>query len=117
MKSETVERWKTNDLATYEAKTWLIYQEENIGGKKYCSDLKCKVCSEFEDSINKRRNFSQTFIDGSTNFKITTVIDHANSEIHKTALNLFRRKIGKPATPVNKEKTSPHWTSNLAHNK
>ena len=33
------------------------------------------------------------------------MIDHANSEIHKIAFNLFRRKSGKPATPVSKEKT------------
>ena len=107
LRSETAERWKSNDLATYEANVWLTYDEEFIGGKKYCTSLKCKVCSEFETSINKRHNFSRTFIDGSTNFKVTSVIDHANSEIHKIALNLFRRKCGKPATPINKEKNQP----------
>lgn len=107
LRSETVEKWKSNDLATYDANVWLTYQEENIGGKKYCTSLKCKVCSEFEESINKRHNFSRTFIDGSANFKVSSVIDHANSEIHKIALNLFRRKSGKPATPINKEKNQP----------
>ena len=60
----TVEKWKSNDLATYNANVWLTYQEEIIGGKNYC---KCKVCSEFITSINKHRNFNRTFIDGNTN--------------------------------------------------
>lgn len=107
LRSETVEKWKSNDLVTYDANVWLTYKEENIGGKKYCTSLKCKVCSEFEQSINKRHNFSRTFIDGSTNFKVSSVIDHANSEIHKIALDQFRRKSGKPATPINKEKNQP----------
>ncbi|CAB4040910.1 Hypothetical predicted protein, partial [Paramuricea clavata] len=71
LRSETAERWKSNDLATYEANVWLTYDEEFIERK------------------------------------VTSVIDHANSEIHKIALNLFRRKCGKPATPINKEKNQP----------
>ncbi len=58
LRSATVEKWKSNDLAIYEANVWLTYQEENIGGKKYCTSLKCKVCSEFEESIDKRHNFN-----------------------------------------------------------
>ena len=100
----TVEKWKTEDLAIYEANTWLAYKEQTTDGKKCCSLLKCKVCCEFEESINKRHNFSRTFIDGSTNFKISSVIDHAHSEMHKIALNLFKRKSGKLATPIMKEK-------------
>ena len=107
LRSGTVERWKSNDLAIYDANDWLTYQEENIGGKKYCTSLKCKVCSEFEESIDKRHNFNRTFIDGSTNFKVSSVMDHANSEIHKIALNLFRRKGGQSATPINKDKNQP----------
>ena len=34
-------------------------------------------------------------------------MDHANSEIHKIALNLFRRKGGQSATPINKDKNQP----------
>ena len=40
LRSATVEKWKSNDLAIYEANVWLTYQEENIGGKKYCTSLK-----------------------------------------------------------------------------
>lgn len=93
MRSATVEKWKTEDLTVYEANTWLAYQEVTNGGKKCCSLLKCNVCCEFEEPINKRHNFTRTFIDGSTNFKISSVIDHARSEIHKIALNLSKERV------------------------
>ena len=79
VRSVTVEKWKTEDLAIYEANTWLAYKEETIGGKKCCSVL----------------------------FKISSVIDHAHSEMHMIALNLFKRKSGKPAMPTMKEKNQP----------
>ena len=36
----TVEKWKHNDLAQYEADTWLDY---DTSSGKYCTVLKCKV--------------------------------------------------------------------------
>jgi hypothetical protein len=50
----TVEKWKHNDLAQYEADTWLDYDtsKTEAGSGKYCTVLKCKVCSQFQSSIS-----------------------------------------------------------------
>ena len=44
----TVERWKTQDLARYEAGPWLTCDIEKAKRGHYCTALKCKVCSQFD---------------------------------------------------------------------
>ena len=99
--SSTVEKWKKNDLAIFEADTWLVYEVDQSEMGKFCSSLKCTVCVEFEQGIKKRRNFSRSWIDGSANFKLSNVIDHAKSDAHNEALALYKRRMGKaPSPPV-----------------
>ena len=97
----TVEKWKKNDLAIFEADAWLVYEVDHSEKGKFCSSLKCTVCIEFEQAIRQRRNFSRSWVDGSANFKLSNVIDHAKSDAHNEALTLYKRKLGKaPSPPV-----------------
>lgn len=93
----TVEKWKKEDLANFASEDWLVYEIERSrsGEGKYCSLLRCKVCQEYENSIHNRKNFSRVWIGGSTNFKLTNVVDHAKSEAHKIAVSLFNKSKGK----------------------
>ena len=90
----TVEKWKGEDLADFQAELWLTYDSEKTGKGNYCSALKCKVCTQFEPMIKNRPKFSRVFIDGSTNFRLTSVIDHAKSDIHKIAFSLYNKQKG-----------------------
>ena len=94
-----MDKWKKTDLAIFEADTWLIYDVDKCEKGKFCSTLKCTVCVEFEQAINKRRNFARTWIDGSVNFKLSNVIDHAKSEAHNEALALHKRRLGQIPPP------------------
>lgn len=47
----TVERWKTQDLARYEAGSWLTCDSKKNKRGHHCTALKCKVCSQFESVI------------------------------------------------------------------
>ena len=47
----TVERWKRQDLAQYDAESWLIYDEEKTMKGQYCIALKCNACIQFEAII------------------------------------------------------------------
>ena len=97
----TVDKWKKTDLAIFEAGTWLIYDVDKCEKGKFCSTLKCTVCVEFEQAISKRHNFARSWIDGSVNFKLSNVIDHAKSEAHNEALALYKRRLGQiPPTPM-----------------
>ena len=90
----TVERWKRQDLAQYDAESWLIYDEEKTMKGQYCIALKCNACIQFESIIRNRPKFSKAFIDGSTNFRLTNVVDHAKSDTHKIAFSLYYKKQG-----------------------
>ena len=56
----TVERWKRQDLAQYEAESWLIYDEEKTMKGQYCIALKCNACIQFETIIRNRPKFSES---------------------------------------------------------
>lgn len=88
-----MDKWKKTDLAIFEADTWLIDDVDKCEKGKFCSTLKCTVCVEFEHAISKRRNFARSWIDGSVNFKLSNVIDHAKSEAHNEALALYKRRL------------------------
>lgn len=105
----TVERWKHVDLAQHEAVSWLTYESEKTSKGYYCSALKCKVCIMFESVVKNRPKFSRAFIDGSTNFRITSVLDHCKSDFHNIALSLYHKHKNQPpsASNCNADKNQP----------
>lgn len=89
----TVERWKNQDymMLQYDAASWLIYASEKPKKGQYCTTLKCKACIQFELMIKNRPKFPRAYIDVSTTFRLTNVVDHANSDIHKIALSCYNK--------------------------
>jgi len=71
--------------------TWLGCELEK-GDSAYVATLHCLVCKQFEEHIQSRRNFSSVWITGSTNKKLSNVIDHASSESHKAAMAKLREE-------------------------
>ena len=45
----------------------------------------CSVCSSQEDKLRSMPNVSMTFINGSTNFRLSSLKDHDSSECHQRA--------------------------------
>lgn len=88
----TVVRWKYQDLAQYEAVSWLTYDSKKTKRGQYYTALKCKICSQLESVVKNRPKFWRTFIDGSTNFRLSNVVDHATSDTHKLALSLYNKQ-------------------------
>ena len=96
----TVERWKTQDLARYEAGSWLTCDSKKNKRRHHYTALKCKVCSQFESVIKKQPKFSRASIDGSTNFRPTNLVDYAKSDIHKIAFSLYNKQQGQLPSAV-----------------
>jgi len=71
--------------------TWLGCELEK-GDSAYVATLHCLVCKRFEEHIQSCRNFSSVWITGSTNKKLSNVIDHASSESHKAAMAKLREE-------------------------
>ena len=51
------------------------------------STLYCKVCREYEDKTIEFRSFSSACINGSSNPRNSIIVDHAQSDQHKAAMN------------------------------
>ena len=54
--------------------------------------LKCIICKRFVDKLQSSRNFSPAFVDGSTNLRTSSFMDHAKSNIHKRAMLLLKKE-------------------------
>ena len=102
--AKKVEKCKQNDLEVYDAKSWFVYETESTRCK-FCTLLKCEVCKQFESKISSKPKFSRAFITGSTNLKLTSLVDHAKTETHKLAMSLLYQAQGK--TP---NQSFPHVT-------
>ncbi len=73
--ASTVEKWKS-DLSEYSAAEWLTYDVDAAGKAR---NLRCKFCMMFEDKIKGLPNYSDIYIKGSTNYRVSAVKDHAKN--------------------------------------
>ena len=53
----------------------------------FADTLWCHACRTNEAEIIGRKNYSSAWISGSTNYKSSCGVDHANSDQHKAAMN------------------------------
>ena len=82
----TVEKWKS-ELVEYNVAEWLQYSVDSNGK---VANMKCKFCITYKDAIKDLPNFSDIFIIGSTNYKKSTVEEHATKcKPHLKAYKLF----------------------------
>ena len=48
--------------------------------------LYCAICRKYEANIRSLKNFRRDWITGSTNQRISNLIDHATNDVHKAAM-------------------------------
>ena len=58
--------------------------------KSLVSTLWCDVCRQHEARITGMRNFSASWITGSTNHRTSSIVDHAKSEQHVASMAHMR---------------------------
>ena len=61
-------------------------------GKKGVFKLLCKVCTQFEEKIKSRKNFSSNWIGGADLVRISNVRDHAHNDQHTHAMSLLKKQ-------------------------
>lgn len=85
---KTVQNWISQNDKQFETASWLKYDVVN---REHVSAVKCSVCIRFQERIYSCRNYNSAFITGSTNLRCSAFKDHAVTEMHRRAMNLFRR--------------------------
>ena len=58
--------------------------------QSYVESLWCETCRQFQDKIRGTKNFSAAWITGSTNQKLSNVLDHTYGDQHKLSMSLLR---------------------------
>ena len=76
-KIKTLQSWKSEF-------NWLTFGI-NIG-------LQCNVCKKWKEKIISVKNFSDIFTKGSTNYRKSTIADHAKTAQHSKSLKLEENK-------------------------
>lgn len=72
--------------------TWLDCDSMASNRKKVVNKLKCKVCTKFKARIESCKYFSSKWIDGAESVRTSNVRDHAHSDQHTKAMNLFKKE-------------------------
>ena len=89
VQKKTVQEWISQYDKQYNTTVWLKY---DTADRNHVSKLRCAVCSQFQKELESMRNFRPAFIDGSTNVRISTVKDHAGTDMHARAMLLYKKQ-------------------------
>ena len=85
----TFNKWKMQFERDHNTLSWLrcdVSKED----KTVVEMLSCEACRKHEDSITGMKNFSSAWITGSSNQKMSNIVDHATSEQHRAAMVRIR---------------------------
>ena len=52
----------------------------------HVASLHCALCKNYEGYLQSLKNFNAAWITGSNNQKVSNILDHAGSGVHKSAL-------------------------------
>ena len=58
----------------------------------FARNRKCNVCKKWKEKIISVKNFSDTFIKGSKNYRKSTIADHAKTAQHLKSLELEEKE-------------------------
>ncbi len=84
-----MEKWITENDREFDTSVWLKF---DMADRQHVAVLKCSICSRFSDKLESMRNFRPAFIDGTTNIRLSTVKDHAATDMHARAMLLFKKQ-------------------------
>uniref|UniRef100_A0A1X7U4R3 DUF4371 domain-containing protein n=1 Tax=Amphimedon queenslandica TaxID=400682 RepID=A0A1X7U4R3_AMPQE len=91
----TYHKWKTELDRDYKNVTLLECETLIVSGKKVGDKLLCVICKQFKSSISCTRNFSYKWIAGADSIRTSNIKDHAQSQQHVNAMQLFSREHAK----------------------
>ena len=89
----TFNKWQREHDREHQTLSWLRCEmdRDNI----HVASLHCALCKKYEGHLQSLKSFNAAWITGSTNQKVSNVVDHARSEVHKDAMSRKRAKSAK----------------------
>ena len=93
----TFKKWQAQLEREHRTMTWLRCDTDK-SIPTVVDTLWCHACRMNEAKIIGMKNYSSVWVNGSTNHKTSCVVDHANSDQHRAAMNHMRKASGMPIT-------------------
>jgi len=87
----TVEKWIKEKDKELDTSIWLKF-DVVPSDCEHVSTLKCGVCMQFNERLTSLRNYNPAFINGSKNTKTSAFKEHADTEMHKRAMILYKKQ-------------------------
>ena len=91
----TYQKWRTELDRDYKTITWLECKHCWSWERKSLTSCCVSLCKQFKNSISSTRNFSDKWIDGADSIRTSNIKDHAQSQQHVNAMQLFSREHAK----------------------
>ena len=79
---KTFEKWQSTIAST--RLSWLRCEMER--DTAHFVSLNCALCKKYEGHLQSLKNLNTAWITGSTNQKVSSILDHAGSGVHKATL-------------------------------
>ena len=93
MTVSTFNRWQSQYNREHCTLAWLRC-DKDTEDRKMVSTLWCAVCRKYEQFLVGHRNFSKAWIDGTTNHKTSSLMEHTTSQQHADAMVRFNKERG-----------------------
>ena len=84
----TFEKWQREHEQQYSILSWLGSELDR--DKVHVVPLSCAACKKYEPYLVSLKNISKAWISSSTNLKVSNLLDHATSKVHKVAMTRMR---------------------------
>ena len=85
----TADKWLSEYDKELNTSVWLKYE---LADCDHAVTLKCAVCTQFRTRFESMRNNRSTFIDGTTNVRTSTLMEHATIDMQTRAMSLFKKQ-------------------------
>ena len=82
------DKWQREHERYHQTLTWLCCTLEEDG--EHMVALYCAIWKKYERNITAMKNLSNSKIAGSTNLKLSNMLDNPKSDVHKAAMTRMR---------------------------
>ena len=89
----TFNKWQHEHEKDHLTRSWLRCDLQQ--DQRHVASLHCEVCTKYRSHLESMKNFSKTWVTGSTNLKVSNVLEHATSEVHKAAMTRMHSESAK----------------------
>ena len=92
--AQTFEKWQAQYNATHQSLSWL-HCDKGQRDNTLVSVLWCELCRKYVARVRGQKNFTNAWIEGTSNQRTSSVMDHANSSQNQASMMYLKADLAK----------------------